>query len=253
MIEAEAPRTDGRCGLCAQQDEAGRVALGVGDVGRDYPAVVEVMARSVPIAPHGSSEAPTVSTASAVEFAATISASGHRARRNSWHWAVARVRARARSPGATSARAIRWWRTVHDLGADPQAAVGRGEVVERLVDRALDRVLDRDEGLGDLALAHGPEALDDGREGDGLPGLAESDQRLLGERPGRPEVADPHALSRLAGRPLLDLAGGLAVAGRLGDLASRGGGTGRPSAIATARSSSGERRWLGVPSAISLR
>ena len=41
------------------------------------------------MAAHGSSEPLTVRTASAVEFAATISACGAWARSQCWHWAVA--------------------------------------------------------------------------------------------------------------------------------------------------------------------
>ncbi len=81
---------------------------------------------------------------------------------------------------------------MHDLALDQQVGVER-ERVERDVDRALDRVLERHEAEVDVAGLAWPTSTSviDG-SGDQLAagevGLGE--QRLLGERAGRPEIAD---------------------------------------------------------------
>jgi len=79
-----------------------------------------------------------------------------------------------------------------DFALDDQVGL-EGEGVERCVDGPLDRILEREDPEVDVARGHGLDDIGDRQEVDefrrGQVGLRQ--QRLLGERPRRSEVADP--------------------------------------------------------------
>ena len=76
--------------VAGQEHEAGLVVAVILDVGGQYHAVVLLPGRaSSPIAPQGSDEWATHSTAFAVELAASIPRPGRLARSHPRHWALA--------------------------------------------------------------------------------------------------------------------------------------------------------------------
>ncbi len=82
----------------------------------------------------------------------------------------------------------------HELTDDRDVVAVVGERVERDRDRALDGVLDRHDRAVDLAVVDGEDRVAHGRKADelGTVRVRRRARRLLRERAGGPEVAEPH-------------------------------------------------------------
>ena len=103
------------------------------------------------------------------------------------------------SSSSIGSRTIRWARTWKSCSPTIVAVLGlEGERVERAPHRALDRVLERDQRLVGIAPLDREDRVVDGRRPHRLEvGLRRRlAQRVFGERPGRPEVGDPHRAIR---------------------------------------------------------
>src|SRR5215218_7466926 len=87
---------------------------------------------------------------------------------------------------------------VDHLADDPHVGRVEHERVERRSDRALAGVLERYETAVDLAVLHGADHRGHGRQRDLLDVEPGPDQRVVGVRPRRPEVAGPHQSSSTA-------------------------------------------------------